>query len=155
MSKHLPSIKEIPLPKYRMFKGVDFDGTLVKENTTKWNEPVMPMVEMVQKWLADGEEVIIFTARGWQSDVALFCQKYFGQILPITNVKECGMAEWYDDRCIVVERDTGRILDPFKLEKENAELKKELTIRKKEVRYLLSVCKRAGINVKTKEKEQV
>ena len=128
---------------YGGFKGVDFDGTLVKENSSKINEPVMPMVERVRKWLEEGEDVIIFTARGYQRTVEDFCVKYFGRPLQITNVKMRGQAEWYDDRAIAVERDTGRILDPYKLEKENALLRKK-------VGYLLARCKEAGIDLRAK-----
>jgi hypothetical protein len=47
--------------------GVDFDGTLAKYET--WvspehcGEPIEPMVERVKRWLAEGREVRIFTAR--------------------------------------------------------------------------------------------
>ena len=49
--------------------GVDFDGTLATYGS--WvapdhtGEPIGPMVERVKKWLADGQEVRIFTARVW------------------------------------------------------------------------------------------
>lgn len=133
---------------YSGFKGVDFDGTLVKEDVIGYNVPVMPMVERVKQWLADGEEVVIFTARGWQKSVEDFCIKYFGRPLPVTNVKMRGMAEWYDDRAICVERDTGRILDPVALAKENALLKRK-------VGYLLGRCKQAGVEIRTTKGEKV
>ena len=47
--------------------GVDFDGTLAQYET--WisaehcDEPIEPMVERVKRWLAEGREVRIFTAR--------------------------------------------------------------------------------------------
>jgi hypothetical protein len=127
---------------YRGFKGVDFDGTLVKGGEG-FNEPVMPMVNLVRKWLAEGEDVIIFTARGWQKNVEDFCVKYFGKPLVVTNVKQRGMSEWYDDRAIAVERNTGRILDTTALAEENA-------ILRKQVEYLLNRCKKAGIRIRTK-----
>ncbi len=133
---------------YSGFKGVDFDGTLVKEDVTGYNVPVPAMVERVKQWLDEGEEVIIFTARGWQKSVEDFCIKYFGRPLPITNIKQRGMAEWYDDRCIAVERDTGRILDPYKLEKENV-------ILRRQVGYLVGRCKQAGVEIRTKKGEKV
>lgn len=36
-----------------------------------------------------------------------FCQKYLGQVLDITNVKDHGMIVVYDDRAIRVEKNTG------------------------------------------------
>lgn len=128
---------------YNGFKGVDFDGTLVKENGPGFNEPVWPMVERVRGWLDNGEDVIIFTARGYQKTVEDFCVKYFGKPLPITNVKQRGMSEWYDDRAIAVERDTGRILDTKVLAEENA-------ILRRQVAYLLGRCKKAGIRIRSK-----
>ena len=132
---------------YNGFKGVDFDGTLVVEAYGN-NIPVMPMVEMVKKWLADGEDVIIFTARGWQQNVEDFCVKHFGKPLPITNVKQRGMSTWYDDRCVQVERDTGRILDAAKLAKENELLRKQNA-------YLIRRCKQAGVELRTTKGEKV
>lgn len=47
--------------------GVDFDGTLAKYgkyvSPTHCGEPVPAMVARVKRWLADGREVRIFTAR--------------------------------------------------------------------------------------------
>lgn len=49
--------------------GVDFDGTLAQYET--WisaehcGEPIAPMVERVKRWLSEGREVRIFTARAF------------------------------------------------------------------------------------------
>jgi hypothetical protein len=49
--------------------GVDLDGCLAKYD--KWvsidhiGEPITPMVERVKRWLREGREVRIFTARVW------------------------------------------------------------------------------------------
>jgi len=47
--------------------GVDFDGTLANYGTWagpgNFGEPIAPMVDRVKRWLADGHEVRIFTAR--------------------------------------------------------------------------------------------
>lgn len=46
--------------------GVDFDGTLVRENFASFPEPGAPIEKMVQRvrvWLAAGREVRILTAR--------------------------------------------------------------------------------------------
>lgn len=47
--------------------GVDFDGTLATYGTwagaSHVGEPIAPMVERVKRWLAEGREVRVFTAR--------------------------------------------------------------------------------------------
>jgi len=117
--------------------GVDFDGTLAQYGTwvgaDHCGEPIAPMVERVRKWLALGHEVRIFTARihpldkcfkpedyllGHSSDRAMgawvavqairtWCQQHIGVVLPITNVKDYGMLELWDDRAVQVRPNTG------------------------------------------------
>ena len=99
---------------------VDLDGTLAHYD--KWRgvehigEPIMPMIERVKIWLAEGIKVKIFTARCAEKNpkVTLYieewCGKHLGQTLEITNVKDFGMIELWDDRSICVERNTGKIL---------------------------------------------
>jgi hypothetical protein len=110
------------------FKGVDFDGTLARDDRYENGKPIpiMPMVERVRKWLADGDDVIIFTARGWQKEVEDFCIQYFGKPLQITNVKLRGLSAWYDDRAIAVEPNTGKILNDEGLAEENMMLRYRL-----------------------------
>lgn len=83
--------------------------------------PIMPMVERVKKWLAEGKTVKIFTARmhghgapligGGVADVKTpienWCREHIGQVLEITNVKDYGMIELWDDRAIQVKTNTG------------------------------------------------
>jgi hypothetical protein len=106
-----------------MIKYVDFDGTLAYYDKwlgfTKTGTPIASMVEKVKKWLKEGHQVVIFTARLTSSleygehDLALiklaincWCMEHFGQYLPITNVK--GPAdEFYDDRAFRIVRNTG------------------------------------------------
>lgn len=49
--------------------GVDLDGTLAEyagwQGPEHIGRPIPAMVERVRKWLADGKEVRIFTARAW------------------------------------------------------------------------------------------
>lgn len=101
--------------------GVDLDGTLV--HYTTWNkqgtaigEPVPAMVQRIKRWLANGQEVKIFTARAcdanWHrtEDFAAiddFCMRYFDRKLEITNIKDFAMCELWDDRAITVEKNTG------------------------------------------------
>lgn len=116
--------------------GVDLDGTLAEyhgwEGAEQIGKPVPAMVERVKNWLEEGREVRIFTARvdGGETALALgnplgadfrdiakvreaierWCLEHIGQVLPITNVKDYGMVTLFDDRCIQVEPNTGRII---------------------------------------------
>ncbi len=124
--------------------GVDFDGTLAQYD--KWvhadhaGAPIPLMVERVKRWLAEGQEVRIFTARIYplwyipagaapehcellpgvatsrervrESAVAVrcikrFCLEHIGVDLTITNVKDYGMIELWDDRAVQVVANTG------------------------------------------------
>jgi len=108
--------------------GVDFDGTLVTYGGWKGvghiGEPVPAMVERVKRWLSEGKEVRIFTARVWiegrggefeaqkaREQVQDWCEQFLGARLPVTNVKDFGMAELWDDRAVQVEKNTGRRMD--------------------------------------------
>ncbi len=106
---------------------VDLDGTLARyghwQGENHIGEPIVPMVERVQDWLARGIEVRIFTARmaghgvklvdGTVVDVVTpiqeWCLEHIGAVLPVTNVKDFAMVELWDDRAISVEYNTGRI----------------------------------------------
>lgn len=107
--------------------GVDLDGTLAAYDGWKGSDaigsPVAPMVERVKRWLIEGREVRIFTARvtershnldGSVQDVTfvrqaieIWCKQHIGVVLPITNVKDFGMIELWDDRCVRVQANTG------------------------------------------------
>lgn len=39
-----------------------------------------------------------------------FCRQHLGEILPITCVKDFGMIELYDDRCVQVRPNTGELV---------------------------------------------
>jgi len=105
--------------------GVDLDGTLAHYEGFKGaaiiGAPIAPMVDRVKRWLAAGKTVKIFTARmhghgmpligGGVEDVLTpienWCREHIGQVLPITNVKDFGMIELWDDRVVQVESNTG------------------------------------------------
>lgn len=104
--------------------GVDLDGTLAKSVAAQTGEeigaPIHPMVRLVKHWLAHGEDVRIFTARvnpnQQQGDVVrvrraieAWCERYLGQILPVTYEKDWDMVLLLDDRARQVEHDTGRV----------------------------------------------
>lgn len=113
--------------------GVDLDGTLARYDGWKGidhiGDPIPAMVERVKRWLADGRDVRIFTARVDGGEVAIamgdqngvahrdvpmvryhieqWCLRHIGAILPITNVKDYGMIELWDDRVVQVIPNTG------------------------------------------------
>ncbi len=110
--------------------GVDFDGTLASFDCD-WpadfrctGTPIPAMVERVKQWLAEGEDVRIFTARmdGYHpihgpltkeevcAPIEAWCLEHLGRVLPITNRKDYLMKVLYDDRAVQVEKDTGRLI---------------------------------------------
>src|SRR5579872_7499743 len=107
--------------------GVDLDGTLARFDGWRGidhiGEPIMPMVERVRKWLEEGKNVRIMTARAFYlpndeasireaiqavSVVQLWCLNVFGRVLPVRSQKDYSMLELWDDRAIQVEFNTGR-----------------------------------------------
>jgi len=114
---------------------VDLDGTLAHYDGFKGEEcigePIPEMVERVKLWLGEGKDVRVFTARVDGGEVALamgnrdgerfrevqrvrgfietWCLKYLGRVLPVTNKKDYGMIELWDDRCVQVVSNTGRL----------------------------------------------
>jgi hypothetical protein len=112
--------------------GVDLDGTLAVYDGWKGpghiGDPVPLMVERVRRWLSEGRTVKIFTARvaghglplvggGWEDAITPikdWCHQHLGQELEITNVKDYGMTELWDDRAVSVECNTGMALSANK-----------------------------------------
>lgn len=114
--------------------GVDLDGTLARYDGWKGvdhiGEPIDAMVERVKAWLAAGQCVKIFTARMHGHGVPVdligstdpvitdvltpiqnWCREHIGCVLPVTNVKDFGMVELWDDRAVQVIPNTGRRAD--------------------------------------------
>lgn len=114
--------------------GVDLDGTLAFDipggdfHPMKIGEPIPCMVEMIRHWLAQGQEVRIFTARASTKDhhtvsplsaehyrrqvvaaIKAWCLKHIGVELEVTCEKDYQMWLLYDDRARQVERNTGRV----------------------------------------------
>lgn len=129
--------------------GVDLDGTLATYDG--WRDgaigaPVPEMVARVKRWLAEGKDVRIFTARACildgispvslqradrefaEKQVALiqdWCEQHIGQRLPVTATKDFMCVEIWDDRCIQVHANTGQP-EHVHLSDENARLRKVL-----------------------------
>lgn len=105
--------------------GVDLDGTLAHYDGWKGcnhiGAPVPAMVSRVRKWLDDGRDVRIFTARVSHDGtharmveaqhamirVMDWCEQHFGRTLPVTCTKDFAMIELWDDRAVQVQANIG------------------------------------------------
>lgn len=104
--------------------GVDLDGTLA--HFDRWRGPrhiglpIPAMAKRVHDWHTKGVEVRIFTARASRSelipDVEKWLQRHGFPPLAITNQKDFGMVELWDDRAIQVLYNTGKAVRPNRLE---------------------------------------
>ena len=99
---------------------VDFDGTLaVYRGWFIAGEPIEEMVDRVKRWIAEGKDVRIFTARvapgkdeaRQRELVQQWCWDYLGRELPVTNAKDGGTEAIYDDKAFRVEKNTGRVCE--------------------------------------------
>lgn len=118
--------------------GVDLDGTLAHYDGWKGvehiGEPVPKMLARVRRWLREGREVRIFTARvtddGTHGSSPVAARAYIEAWLHehdlhrntseaeavhklplmVTNIKDFAMDEVWDDRCVRVEANTGTAL---------------------------------------------
>jgi len=94
---------------------VDFDATLAHYDGWKGHAsvgaPIPKMLERVKKWLDEGIDVRIFTARADSpKDVELiqdWCREHLGRILQVTNRKDFSTVEIWDDRAVQVQKNTG------------------------------------------------
>lgn len=99
---------------------VDLDGTLAEYHGWKGIEhigpPVRAMVDRVEAWLLEGKTVKIFTARvscaepertEVISHIHDWCDANMLPRLDVTCVKDFGMIELWDDRCVQVRMNTG------------------------------------------------
>jgi hypothetical protein len=114
--------------------GVDLDGTLAQYDHWRGEDhigaPIPAMVERVKAWRAEGREVRIFTARVYEpwviengfhtapitkgeaiGFIEAWCAEHLGEVLPIVYMKDSGMIELWDDRCVQVEPNTGVRVD--------------------------------------------
>ena len=102
--------------------GVDLDKTLAKydkwRGVDKIGEPIPLMVARVRMWLSQGKRVKIFTARVAtdhspeeivmaEKAIKAWCKEHIGQELEVTAMKHSAMYEYWDDKAISVEPNTG------------------------------------------------
>ena len=95
---------------YPSWVGIDLDGTLAQQlesyDGTKIGEPIKgPFFDKVKQAVADGKNIKILTARvandpdGKIADaIKAWTLKYLGKELPVTNEKDPGMTEIWDDK---------------------------------------------------------
>ena len=96
---------------------VDLDGTLAHHE--KWvapeviGEPIPAMMERVKKWVAEGKIVKIFTARYMEHHdfVRAWLKSHGLGQLEVTSIKGIDAYEFWDDRAVPVEMNTGRVMD--------------------------------------------
>ena len=96
--------------------GVDFDSTLAHHTEDLGDDhvgaPIEPMVRKVRKWIREGRDVRLFTARKPHLVLRKWMKEHLGKILPITNVKDRKMQALYDDRAVGVVRNKGELFHP-------------------------------------------
>ena len=105
----------------------DLDGTLAETHPEGWQgiehigAPVPRMIERIKRYIVEGKQVKIFTARVAavsdtitltyiESIIEAWCLLHVGKTLPITNVKDMYMEYCYDDRCRQVVENTGQVV---------------------------------------------
>lgn len=132
--------------------GVDLDGTLAFYDGWKGIEhigaPVPKMQQRVQRWIYEGKDVRIFTARvGRGNDVVKvthyineWCKKHLGKVLPVTCEKDFGMVELWDDRCKQVIPNTGDTYDPEEWTKEIKDLNEGIILLTQVVEDMSGDC---------------
>ena len=114
--------------------GVDLDGTLAEYDHWRGEDhigaPIKPMVDRVKRWIAEGKEVRIVTARSFHPQmiehgfhvssmsrkeatdaIKAWWVEHIGQELPIQCFKDYGMIELWDDRAKQVIPNTGIALE--------------------------------------------
>lgn len=106
------------IDKTKPWIGVDLDGTLAyyerSSSSDVIGEPVPAMMAFVKKMIKQGTRVKIFTARVQDPEQLPIIRNWLKENglpeLEVTNVKDYDMHRIYDDRCIQVEKNTGRLI---------------------------------------------
>lgn len=96
---------------------VDLDGTLAFYDRWRGSEhvgePIPKMLARVHRWLALGEQVVIFTARASEPEkiapVYAWMLKHGLQDCKLSCMKTMDISEFWDDRAVRVEPNTGNV----------------------------------------------
>jgi len=105
--------------------GVDFDATLATYGgwSAELGEPIQKMVQRVKRWISEGKEVRLFTARGsiegegesskYKQLVKMYnwLEEHIGEPIEITHEKDPMMIRLYDDRVVQVEANEGSLVN--------------------------------------------
>lgn len=94
---------------------VDLDKTLAFHHSNMGyqviGKPIGPMLKRVKNWLAQGDKVVIFTARagykGARPSIRKWLRRHGLPELEITNVKSPQFDEIWDDRAVHVTPNKG------------------------------------------------
>jgi hypothetical protein len=95
---------------------VDFDKTLSrhKDGQEELGPPIQPMLARVKRWVAEGQDVVIFTARATNAQQIGAIQDWLEEHglprLRVTNVKSPRFTRFYDDRAVAVAPNKGTLL---------------------------------------------
>ena len=102
------------------FQSIILDATLAEYHgwdDGKIGKAIPKMLERVKKWIADGQEVRIMTARastkspGDIKPIEDWLEENAIGGLTITNEKDFEMILLYDDRCVQIIKNTGERVD--------------------------------------------
>lgn len=108
-----------PFPQGEPWFGVDLDGTLAHyegwQGADHIGEPIPAMMDRVRKWMCDGHNVAIVTARMSVPEqreqvrevLEAWMVEHIGMVIPVTHQKDFGMVELWDDRAVQVLPNTG------------------------------------------------
>lgn len=95
---------------------VDFDRTLAThhDGQEELGKPIPAMLARVKRWVAEGQNVVIFTARAKTEEEKSRIQDWLEQQglprLVVTNVKDPAFIRMYDDKAVAVSPNKGTIL---------------------------------------------
>ena len=96
---------------------VDLDGTLAHDAGWKGishiGDPIPSMLKRVQKWIAAGKKVVIFTARAHDKKAIPHVEKWLKKHglpkLEVTNEKRPSMGSFFDDKAKAVLKNRGTV----------------------------------------------
>jgi hypothetical protein len=99
--------------------GVDFDGTLSRDDAEghfqppyPLGEPIPEMIAMVQSLLQAGVTVKVFSARACEPEsiplIQAWTERHGLGRLPVTNIKDFDLIRFYDDRAIQILPNQGK-----------------------------------------------
>ncbi|MEL5512364.1 hypothetical protein PTR77_08535 [Serratia bockelmannii] len=96
--------------------GVDLDGTLAEYRPgqgSRIGKPIKAMVNRINNWVSEGQEVRIFTARAatryGASEVVSWLEDHNLPALTVTNAKDSELTQIWDDKAIRVTKNTGKV----------------------------------------------